>query len=109
MEHSRPTLLWGIDCDSGKISALPASPLLLPAVIVGCIFWIIGKIWRKPIKKEPLPDDFDINEWYRNKAIYDRLCLKIRRGQDLTPSEQIMINCYLPKPSWAKPGEHWSY
>lgn len=109
MEHSRPTLLWGIDCESGKISALPASPLLLPAVAIAFIFWIIGKVWRKPVKREPLPDNFNHTEYRRNKAIYDRLCLKIRQGKELTANEQIMINYYLPRPSWAKPGEHWTY
>lgn len=109
MEHTRPTLLWGIDCESGKISALPASPLLLPAAIVAAIFWIIGKIIPRKIKREPIPKGFNQQEWEKNKALYDYLCGKVSRGIPLSDSENIQFNCILPRPSWAKPGEWWTY
>lgn len=109
METSRPTLLWGINCESGQISALPASPFLLPAFLIYCVVWFIGLFVPKKVKKEPIPLDFDEQEYAKNKAMYHYLCDKLQRGEQLTDSEKYTLNCILPRPSWAKPGEWWTY
>ena len=109
MENSRPTLLWGIDCDSGKISALPASPFLLPAVLVYCVLWFIGLFIPRKVRTEPIPHNFNQKEYARNKIMYHYLCDKLNRGQQLTDSEKYALNYALPRPSWAKPGEWWTY
>lgn len=109
MEHTRPTLLWGIDCNSGQISPLPASPLLLPCAIVAGFLWLIAKIWPKRIKKQPLSADFNQAEWDRNYKLYHKLINKKAAGIQLTESENIMLRYYLPYPSWSKPGEYWTY
>lgn len=109
MENSRPTLLWGIDEDSGKISTLPASPLLLPAILVYCILRLIAPLYRKKPLSGPLPDKFNLQEYLKNKREYSRLCAKIGAGEEFTVRECIVFNAILPKPSWAKPGEFWTY
>ena len=109
MEHSRPTLLWGIDCQSGKISALPASPLLLPAALFFGVLWLIGLFIPKQVKREPMPENFNEKEYMHNSIQYHYLCGKIRDGIELTDSERFTLRRVLPYPSWAKPGEFWTY
>jgi hypothetical protein len=109
MQDSRPTLLWGIDEDSGKISALPASPLLLPAIVFYFLLWFLSLFYRRRIKSKPLPSNFNQKEWLANRTEYKRLCDKVRAGIELTPIEQIRFNTMLPRPSWAQPGEWWTY
>jgi hypothetical protein len=107
--ENRPTLLWGIDSCSDEITALPASPLLLPAAIVFGLLYIVSLfIPNRPVKKQ-ISSKFNSSEYYQNKMIYDRLCAKIEAGIPLTENEQIQINYQLPRPSWAEPGEWWSY
>jgi len=106
--ENRPTLLWGIDRESGAISALPASPLLLPAFIVYGIAWVFSLFPKKP-KTAPLPRKFNEEEYKRNKQEYDYYCMKIRKGIELTSQERYRLNVILPNPSWSKPGENWHY
>jgi hypothetical protein len=101
--------LWGIDCQTGGISPLPASPLLLPAIIVSGILWVISKLWPEPVKTQPIPDNFNQEEWDRNYSLYHKLVAKRAAGIELTASESIQLRYYLPRPSWAKPGEYWTY
>jgi hypothetical protein len=108
MEKSSPTLLWGIDNETGKINALPASPLLLPAFIVYCIAWLLS-LFPKRTTGEPLPCNFDQDEFNKNKKEYDYYCMKIRKGIELTSEERHRLNAVLPRPSWSKPGENWHY
>lgn len=109
MENSRPTLLWGMDRESGAISALPASPLLLPALIFYFILWIISPLFKKRDKPIPLPGNFDQEEWSSNKIEYYKYVDKMRKGEPLSDFEQIRMNTVLPRPSWAKTGEWWTY
>ena len=107
-EHQR-TLLWGIDNETGNISALPASPLLLPAVAAYVVIWLLELILPKRVKKKPLPDNFNKEEWKRNHKLYNLLLDKQRLGIKLTEPELMQLHHYLGRPSWAKPGEWWTY
>lgn len=109
MTNSGPALLWGINNETGRISALPASPLLLPAAIIYLIFRVVGVLWPKKIQAEPLPDNFDDEEYWRNKVLYNRLIAKQRSGATLTDAEVFQLRYVLARPSWAKPGEVWRY
>jgi hypothetical protein len=109
MQDSRPTLLWGIDPESGSIGALPASPLLLPALAVYCLIWLLSPLYRNRQKPTPTPSSFNEQQWAKNKQEYDALVRKIRAGKSLSDMEMIRLNTVLPRPDWAEPGEWWSY
>ena len=107
MSENRPTLLWGYDESTGRISALPASPMLLPAVLLLGAVKLASVFYRPKTKTAPLPDGFNLQEYQANKKEYRRLFEKIKRGQELTPYEQLRWSA-LPYPSWSK-GERWHY
>lgn len=107
MSNNRPTLLWGYDEQTNSISALPASPLLLPAMAVWGFTKLASLFYRPKPKTAPLPDDFNLQEYNRNKAEYRKLFQKINSGQQLTLYEQLRWTA-LPYPSWSK-GERWHY
>lgn len=108
MEHSKPTLLWGIDKETGGISALPASPLLLPAIIGLGALKVASWLYKPKPKKQPLPANFNWEEYSKNKKEYDYLLAKIQSGKPLTPMEETRWLTELPYPSWSK-GERWQY
>lgn len=107
MSENRPTLLWGYDEQTGKISALPASPLLLPGVAFLGVLKLVSLFHRPKPVTAPLPDDFNLEEYHRNKIEYRRLWAKKQSGQELTDYEFIRWN-QLAYPSWSK-GERWHY
>jgi hypothetical protein len=108
MENSKPTLLWGIDGETGGISALPASPLLLPAIIVLGLVKLASSIARPKPQTAPLPANFNLSEYNRNKTEYNKLRCKIKEGKTLTAIEELRWNTVLPFPSWSR-GERWHY
>lgn len=101
-------MLWGVSEATGRISALPASPLLLPAILTLGAVKIASWLYRQKPKTEPLPANFDWKEYEENKEEWDRLTAKIDAGIELTTMEWIKYNTVLPYPSWSN-GERWRY
>lgn len=108
MQHSKPTLLWGMNEETGGISALPASPLLLPAILALGAIKVASWLYRPKPKTAPLPANFNWKEYEANKAEYYKILAKIQTGKTLTTLEEIRWNTVLPYPSWSK-GEPWHY
>jgi hypothetical protein len=99
---------WAIDESDGRISPLPASPLLLPAVGVFAFIALCASIARANAKPEPLKTPIDPAEYQRNSAIYHELMMKKRNGIELTIQEVVSLE-KAQHPSWAEPGERWFY
>ena len=77
--------IWGLDEETGKISPLPASPLLLPAIVGASLFEVIKNIiirilagnyvydWNNPPKGVSYAEYMKARTNYlEKKAIYDR-------------------------------------
>jgi hypothetical protein len=107
-QNNGPTLLWGIDKETGSISALPASPLLLPAIAVLGVLKLFSVVHKPKPKTAPLPAGFNSKEYYSNKREYDYYVEKIKERKELTEYEKMRFNTVLPFPSWSK-GEPWHY
>ena len=107
MQHTKPTLLWGMD-DDGRVSALPASPLLLPALLTLGAIKIASWLYKPRPKAAGLPAGFDQQEYDAYSKEYHRLLSKITAGKQLTEMEQMRWNTVLPYPSWSQ-GERWVY
>jgi hypothetical protein len=103
-------ILWNYDEASGTVSALPASPLLLPALIAFgllCIAQAIAKLFKIG---RPLPWNFDERLYAKNKKRYNYLLYKkYILEQELSLTEWYEFEKVLPYPPWGKPGERWTY
>jgi hypothetical protein len=106
--NGAPTLLWGMDTETGKIAALPASPLLLPALLFIGALKIASILLRSKVKKKELPTGFNEQEYLKNKKEHDAYIYKIHSGIQLTDHELMRLNTVLPFPSWSN-GERWHY
>lgn len=104
-------LLYDYDTETNKISPLPASPLLLPAIIVLGIFYIFNAIWRLLFGNENMGVDIkkygvssEIISSYRNK--YFRLkAIERRRPLSFTELNELHRVEY---PPWGR-GHKWQY
>lgn len=103
-------VLWGYDESTGDISTLPASPWLLPALGLLAFATLLERTGflseNGPVS---LPAGFNEKEWRENSERYHYLVDKEFSGEGLTISEQYELTNKLPHPSWAQPGEYWTY
>lgn len=105
-----PRILWNYDESSGTISALPASPLLLPAMIGLGLLWLSQSIIGLFRIARPLPWNFDKQQYLKNKKRYNYLIhKKYILERELSVAEWYELEKVLPFPPWAKPGERWTY
>ena len=98
------TRLWQGWDSEGSFGAVPASPLLLPAVLLIGLARLIGRFVRMP--PGPMPAGFNLEEYRQNR----------REWLALYNMPHYAWNAYhverwhaIQSPSWAKPGEVWSY
>jgi hypothetical protein len=102
---------WAYDEDNGSFSALPASPLLLPAL--GLFFLLAafdkmrskdngGKMTGRADKVLNYGPLFE-----QNKARFNEL-LAIMRRRQLNEDESAELY-QIQHPPWAEPGEIWTY
>lgn len=102
---------WAYDESEGSFSALPASPLLLPAL--GFFFLLAvfdkmsggknsGKVTGSADRVAEYGPLFD-----RNKIRFSELLIIMRRRQ-LSDDEQAELR-EIQHPPWAAPGEVWTY
>lgn len=104
-------LLYDYDSETNKISPLPASPLLLPAMLFIGAWYIAEKIWHlfrieKPIniiEDRGVPPE--MLESYRKE--YHEI-IAIKNTRELDTLERLRLE-HLRHPPWALPGETWSY
>lgn len=92
----------------GGISPYPSSPFLLPALVIfgagKFINWLFSSkstFWRH------VPN-VSLEEYRHNRKIYLKLQESWRLNGKWT-IEEYLQNDYIGQPSWALPGEHWSY
>jgi hypothetical protein len=109
MAETKTRILWGVNSDTQNIAALPASPFLIPAILLYGTLWIISKILRIGEEKpRPVPVNINWDEYWQNKVESDRICNKIKSRQELTP-EDIYRLTIIAQPSWADPRDWWVY
>jgi len=105
----RPSLWWAYDAEDNSFSALPAGPLLLPALFVAVCVSIIGAIhstFNRPdrlISRELL----NSNEYQRKKQRYHELVSKRLDNGELELHEHHELE-RLKRPYWIKSGT-WTY
>ena len=105
-------LLYSYDDENKKISPLPASPYLLPAVIVYVLLWAgscISSFFNRSSNTENVTKTMGLTyeTWrpYRDRYI----CLIDKKNrQGLTPNEAREL-ARVQYPPWAKHGEVWTY
>lgn len=105
-------LLYSYDEENNKISPLPASPYLIPAIIAYCFIWL-GSLTARYFKGNIGPENVtkSRNLSYETWQIYrDRYIFLVdkRRNHGLTVAE-IKELAGLQYPPWAKRGEIWTY
>ena len=92
------TRIWQGWDDDGNFGAIPASPLLLPALILWLIAPLLVRLFQRP---GPMPRGFNLQEYRRNRESW----LALRHNPGACPERWAQI-CH---PSWAKPGQVWTY
>lgn len=102
---------WAYDENNGSFSALPASPLLLPALGLFFLMAVFDKMSSennggkvigradKVLNYGPL--------FEQNKVRFKQLCDIIRK-RELSEDERSELY-QLQHPPWAEPGEIWTY
>jgi hypothetical protein len=104
-------LWWAYDESNGSFSALPASPLLLPAIGLFFLLAIFDQMGGKGSAGKIIETADRVNEYGglfdSNKIRFDQLIATMRRRQ-LTEEETSELY-RLQHPPWAKPGEVWTY
>lgn len=102
MENKSLPLLYGYDSDNNTFTPLPASPLLLPAILLGGIVallkWAINR-QNRPIKVRNHPSGCSRETfvWYRDK--YNELLDKKYNRGGLTPIEETVL-LHVAHPPW---------
>jgi hypothetical protein len=101
------SILYSYETTNGEIRPLPASPLLLPALVwisVAALFRSIG-----PSRYKRIPITFNQAEYETNKQLYHQILPKVLAGEELSVYEHNLWYNVLPYPSWRKQGERWQY
>jgi len=104
-------LLYDYDSQTNKISPLPASPLLLPAIVFLGIWYIGQKIYSLFRPRKPLNIIADRNvppEMLRSYRKEYLEMMETKKSRDLTTLERIRLE-HLKYPPWSFPGETWDY
>jgi len=102
---------WAYDESEGSFSALPASPLLLPALgfffLLAVFDEIAEKGRSKQITKPAAELKVDRTLFDSNKQRYRELLnvIKVRPLNEDEESEMYRLS----HPPWAEPGEVWTY
>lgn len=108
--NSDPSLLYSYDSDTGHISPLPASPLLLPVMLTMLIVEVIKAIarWFEWQQWQTTENIFETRNVTREEYERDRKqYLSIVRKRDTVGLDDIdRINLRrVMYPHWLKPGE----
>lgn len=102
---------WAYDEDNGSFSALPASPLLLPAIGAFFLLAVFDKMAEdnrsKKILKPACEMNIDRTLYDSNKKRYHELLAVIRKRPLNEDEESEMYR--LAHPPWSDPGEVWTY
>lgn len=81
MSNQQSNLWWAYDSESGSFSALPASPLLVPALVIMGIIALVKGSPRKPATIYDVAGSLiDTREWQANHDRY--LALVDRHARD---------------------------
>ena len=97
------TRLWQGWDDDGNFGAVPASPLLLPAILLAALKPLFAWLVSRP---GPMPAGFDLKEYRQNRREWLVLYNMPRYAWNAYHVERWHA---VQSPSWAKPGETWSY
>jgi len=104
-------LWWAYDEDNSSFSALPASPLLLPALGLFFLLAVFDRMAEndrgKKILKPASEMRVDRTLYDSNKKRYREMLeiLKVRQFNEDEDSEMYRIE----HPPWSEPGEVWTY
>lgn len=98
---------WAYDATEGSFSPLPASPFLLPALGLICLFPIIEKMMDEA-RKNPRPCNIDKEKYKRYKERFHYLIQKESKHNGLDDNETLELHS-LMNPPWADPNELWTY
>ena len=101
-------LWWAYDENNGNFSALPASPVLLPAIGLFFLLAVFDKMNSGPKvigKTDAISKHGELFE--ANKTRFYEL-IAIMRRRPLTDDERTELY-KIQHPPWADPGEVWTY
>jgi len=102
---------WAYDEDNGSFSALPASPLLLPAIGLFFLLAVFDKMSSGENAGKVTGSANRVLEYgplfEQNKARFNQL-LTIMRRRELNEDEKSELH-RIQHPPWAGPGELWTY
>ena len=102
---------WAYDEDNGSFSALPASPLLLPALGLFFLMAVFDKMSNGENAGKVTGSANRVLEYgplfEQNKARFNQL-LAIMRRRELNEDETAELY-KIQHPPWAEPGEVWTY
>lgn len=105
-------LLYSYDEGDGKISPLPASPYLVPAILAYCLLWL-GSLTSRYIRGNTGPENLtntrglEYQTWkiYRDRYIF----LVDKKAKEGLTIQEIRELTKIQYPPWAGPGEVWTY
>jgi hypothetical protein len=100
---------WAYDEENGSFSALPASPMLLPALGLFFLAAVFSRAQKSsgPTKLACEMQNVDHGLIHRNAARFHEL-LAIMKTRNLNDSEESELY-RIQHPPWAEPGEVWTY
>lgn len=102
---------WAYDEDNGSFSALPASPLLLPALGLFFLMAVFDKMGNGENAGKVTGNTDRVLEYgplfEENKARFKEL-IAIIRQRELNEDETAELY-KIQHPPWAEPGEVWTY
>lgn len=105
----RPSLWWAYDAEDNSFSALPAGPLLLPALLIAVCVNAIGIVhsWANRPERVVSHGLLNSNEYQRKKRRYYELINKRLDNGELELHEHHELE-KLKRPYWIKSGT-WTY
>lgn len=102
---------WSYDESKGSFSALPASPLLLPALGIFLLLAFFDKMAEdgrsKKILKPACEMNIDRTLYDSNKKRYHEMLEILKKRQFNEDEDSEMYR--LAHPPWSEPGEVWTY